>query len=301
MYDFSIVIPTYNRPKQLARCVESLTKLDYPKDRFEVIVVDDCSPTRLDGAIEPVRDRLNIRLTRQEKNGGPAKARNAGALSAGGSYVAFTDDDCAPSPDWLNKFADRLAKHPTAMIGGFTINVLTRNIYSVASQALIDYIYGHFNRDPNNSTFFASNNMAMSLAQFRQIGGFDQALPRAAGEDRDLCDRWCFNGFPMIYAPEVTIRHFHALSIKKFWKQHFTYGRGAFSYHTLRANRQKSGIQIERTKFYRDLIAHAYKAEHGSRAQQLAALLTLSQAANAMGFFWEAGPGGLKMIKPSGK
>ncbi len=295
--EFSIVIPTYNRPKQLARCLASLARLDYPRERFEVIVVDDCSPTDLSPIVAGADSSLNLRLIRQNTNGGPAKARNAGAADARRPFIAFTDDDCAPSPDWLTRFADRLSERPDVMVGGHSVNVLHGNIYSAASQALIDYIYGHFNRDPERSTFFASNNMAMSLAQFRQIGGFDPALPRAAGEDRDLCDRWLFAGFGMVYEPRVKLLHFHALSIKKFWKQHFTYGRGAFTYHTLRAKRVQSGIQIERFAFYRDLIRHAFKHEQGTRAGQLAALLTLSQAANALGFFWEAGLGGVKMIR----
>ncbi len=52
---FSIVIATHNRPRQLAECLAALASLDYPRDRFEVIVVDDGSPTssRLGGGAVP--------------------------------------------------------------------------------------------------------------------------------------------------------------------------------------------------------------------------------------------------------
>ena len=73
---FSVVIPTYNRPQQLKRCLAALAALDYPHDRFEVIVVDDASPTPLNRLVEAVQDRIRARFVRQERNAGPAAARN---------------------------------------------------------------------------------------------------------------------------------------------------------------------------------------------------------------------------------
>ena len=77
----SIIIPTYNRPKQLATCLESLTKLDYPRDSFEVIVVDDGSKTQLESVVNPFSGELDITLIRQI-NKGAASARNTGAKQA---------------------------------------------------------------------------------------------------------------------------------------------------------------------------------------------------------------------------
>ena len=71
---FSIVTPTYNRPERLATCLQSIAQLDYPRDRFEVIVVDDGSKTPIEPVITPLRDRLNITLLKQ-LNSGPAAAR----------------------------------------------------------------------------------------------------------------------------------------------------------------------------------------------------------------------------------
>src|SRR5689334_3533804 len=102
---FSIVIPTYNRPRQLAKCLESLCRLTYPRDRFDVIVVDDGSPTPLAPVVEVFQSQLRIVVHRQS-NGGPAAARNTGAARATGENLAFTDDDCAPESGWLHQFAD---------------------------------------------------------------------------------------------------------------------------------------------------------------------------------------------------
>ncbi len=56
----SIIIPTYNRPQQLTSCLESLTKLDYPQQSFEVIVVDDGSKTPLDTVVAPFKSQLKL-------------------------------------------------------------------------------------------------------------------------------------------------------------------------------------------------------------------------------------------------
>jgi glycosyltransferase involved in cell wall biosynthesis len=73
----SIVIPTYNRPEELAVCLRACSRLDYPHDRFEVIVVDDGGVTPLDEVANQLRGLLTLRLLRQE-NAGPATARNRG-------------------------------------------------------------------------------------------------------------------------------------------------------------------------------------------------------------------------------
>jgi GT2 family glycosyltransferase len=103
--------------------------------------------------------------------------------------LAFTDDDCQPLPNWLDRFAASLATASKAMIGGKTINALVDKPYSTASQKLIDYLYEDYNPLKGKIAFFASNNVAMSKSGFHNLGGFDVSFPLAAAEDRDFCDR----------------------------------------------------------------------------------------------------------------
>src|SRR5512137_1175434 len=100
----SVVIPTFRRPAALRRCVEALARLDYPRDRLEVLIVDDGGGgvSNLDLGELP-RD-LQVRVVEQE-NRGPASARNRGAREAEGELLAFTDDDCRPRPSWLAELA----------------------------------------------------------------------------------------------------------------------------------------------------------------------------------------------------
>jgi glycosyltransferase involved in cell wall biosynthesis len=137
---FSIVIPTYGRPAQLANCLQSLVELDYPRGSFEVIVVDDGGDPSPSAVVETISRRLDVALVRQA-HAGPAAARNAGARQARSEFLAFTDDDCAPTPAWLQELAQSLRVARGALVGGLTINALPNNLFAEASQALVNYLY----------------------------------------------------------------------------------------------------------------------------------------------------------------
>lgn len=282
----SIIIPTYNRPERLTSCLESLTKLNYPRDRFEVVVVDDGSKTSLESVAAPFYSKFELKLLKQ-RNSGPATARNTGAKQAKGQFLAFTDDDCMPSPDWLKNLAARFVEAPDCLIGGRTINALPDNLYSTASQELIDYLYEYFNTKPQGACFFASNNIALPTQRFLDIGGFDTSFPLAAAEDREFCDRWLHKGHQMFYAPEVQIYHAHHLTLSSFWRQHFFYGRGAFCFHQVRAHRGAKSIRLEPLAFYANLLAYPLFQAQSWRSPVVAVLLGLSQVANTAGFFRE--------------
>lgn len=285
-FEFSIVIPTYNRPERLKECLQSITFLEYPRDCFEVVVVDDGSKISLERVVEPFKNQLHITLLKQI-NQGPATARNTGVNHAKGKFLAFTDDDCKPAPDWLKTLATRFENAPNCLIGGKTINILSDNTFSIASQELINYLYSYYNSNPQQASFFASNNIALSTENFRKIGGFDTTYPRAAAEDREFCDRWLQYGNKMLYAPEVQVYHAHQLTLSSYWRQHFHYGRGAFCFHQVRAKRAHTKIKVEPISFYFQLLAYPFSRYQGWRALSLSGLLFLSQLASVAGFFWE--------------
>ena len=283
---FSIVIPTYSRPQRLATCLESLTQLNYPRDRFEVIVVDDGSETPLAPVVNPFTENLKLTLLRQS-NAGPASARNTGAQKARGQFIAFTDDDCSPAPDWLSIAETALAKASECMLGGLTINQLPENIFTSASQLLVDYLYGYYNRDSNNAHFFTSNNLIVPTKIFHDFGGFDDSFPLAAGEDREFCDRWSYQGYRLHYCPAIRIYHSHQLTLRTYWKQHFNYGRGAYHFHQVRATRGQKKIEVEPLSFYINLLNYPLEQIGKFKGLTLSLLFIISQVANTLGFFGE--------------
>ncbi|MFN3323618.1 MAG: glycosyltransferase family 2 protein [Bryobacteraceae bacterium] len=121
---FSVIVPSYNRPRQLLTCVRSLLRLWAPADGYEVILVDDGSAPPV---VLPQEIGARVKLIRQS-NQGPAAARNAGARWAEGRYLAFIDDDCEAEPDWLLAFERTCRDKPAPMLLGGTVrNVLVDN------------------------------------------------------------------------------------------------------------------------------------------------------------------------------
>ena len=283
----SIVIPTYQRPRQLTRCLEAIARLQYRRDDFEVIVVDDGGDAPLDSLVASCRQTVALTLVRQAR-GGPAVARNAGASHARGRYLAFLDDDCAPDPGWLQALAGCFATDPDAAVGGRTVNALPDNLYSTATQLLVDRVCDYYNADPAETPFFPSSNLALPKKGFDAVGGFNPGFEFPGGEDRDFCDRWVRCGFGLLSAPEAVVYHAHFLTARSFWKQHFTYGRGAHRFWRTRPARVPMKIDARRLAFHLRLPFAPSSSSGSPRPVALAAALIVSQVATACGFASEA-------------
>lgn len=284
----SVIIPTFDRARQLDACLASLCEQTYPPDRFEVVVVDDGSPAPLDDVVGPYASRLNIQLVRQQ-NRGPAAARNRGRAAATGSLLAFTDDDCLAEPGWLEAFARTHVETPEHFLGGRTENGCNENLYSVTSQLVLDSAYRYYNRDPDDAAFFASSNIAVPANGFDAVGGFSADF-RIASEDRDLCDRWRHGGLRLRTIPAARVWHAKKLRLQSFVRQHFNYGRGAFQFHRERARRRAGrswGELANYPVFLWQLLAGAAR-QPLLRIVPVSGLLALSQAANAAGFAYAA-------------
>jgi GT2 family glycosyltransferase len=251
-----------------------------------VIVIDDGSENAAEvrGVAAAFEPQLGIEVIRQP-NAGPAAARNTGTAAARNDFLLFTDDDCAPRPDWIDRHAQVLAGCPYALVGGRRINALPHNPYAAASQMIIDVVYAHFNRDALRATFFPSDNLALPRRQLIEIGGFDSSFRWS--EDRDLCDRWSARGWPLIRADDAIVTHAHTMGLGGFLGQHFGYGRGAWRFHRTRAARRGGRVDVE-GRFYLECFREPFRVHSLRRAIPLAVLLGAWQLSNAAGFFFEA-------------
>jgi GT2 family glycosyltransferase len=267
---WSVIIPTRGRPEQLRRCLESLARVEWPAEDFEVLVVDD-------GGDLAEHDLRNARLIRQE-HAGPAAARNRGAYEAANERLAFVDDDCTVAPGWLAGFARALDEHPGAAAGGRVVNGLPGNLFSTATETMIAYMY-----EASDQRFVTSNNLAVPRARFLELGGFDERFPLAAAEDRDFSQRWLASGAEIVTADDAVVEHAHELSLRGFVRQHFAYGRGAYLYRARDTQTRKRPASA----FYRDLVTEPLRSR-SPRALRLSAALAVSQAATFAGYAVEA-------------
>ena len=284
---FSVIVPTFNRPRDLARCLAALTRLNYPRDEFEVLVVDDGGSVDLETLVNAHRPSIQLKMLRQP-NCGPGIARNKGAAHAAGQFLAFIDDDCAPQEGWLQALDSSLTRKPDALIGGSVLNGLPDNVNAVASQHIHEFFREHFNPDPDNCRFFPSNNIAVAAALYRQIGGFDPEFRRNAAEDRDFCDRWLRSGSRLAMAPDAFVVHCHEMSFLGFWKQHYRYGRGAFTFATARRQRNGGPVPFEGSSVHLNLILSPVRKSFRPMSFYLSVLIFVSQVANLIGYLMEA-------------
>jgi GT2 family glycosyltransferase len=297
---FSVIIPTYQRAAPLVRCLDGLARSSIAREEYEVIVVDDGGSAALEEAVAPFRERMAVRLLSQD-NAGPAAARNTGAALARGRFLAFTDDDCIPAPEWLAALIGPLEAAPRRLVGGRVRNPLSMNPYSSTSQAILDLVYAHYNEDPLRARFFASNNMALPAEPFRALGGFTASF--RTSEDRDLCDRWLGAGYPMVYAADAVVDHVRALTLQAFWRQHVGYGRGAYRFYRAHAQRSADESTLGSSFYIATLrrLPGILSALPPGRAAALAVLLGLWQIANTAGFASEAAGFGLQALGGQGR
>jgi hypothetical protein len=90
-----------------------------------------------------------------------------------------------------------------------------------------------------------------------------------------------------VYVPDAVIYHAHHLTLRRFMRQHFSYGRGACHFHRTRALLTHSAMHVEPLDFYTDLMLYPFRKQAFGRAVKTTALFAISQAANAAGFFWQ--------------
>jgi glycosyltransferase involved in cell wall biosynthesis len=172
----SVVVPTYRRSHLLPRLVAALEAQTLPVEQFEVLIVDDCSG---DGTAEVLADvggrsPLTLRVLTTPVNGGPAVARNLGWRAARAPYVAFTDDDCVPRPDWLDQGLRACQVTPRlGVLQGAT--VLPREHPQRGPLSVYREILGP-------SPYFEGCNLFFPRKVLEETGGFDETLP-LAGED----------------------------------------------------------------------------------------------------------------------
>lgn len=106
MKKFSVIIPAWNEADYIGAAIGALKAQDYPREDFEIIVVDNNSS---DETSEAAR-RAGADKVVKESEQGTNMARNRGVREARGKILAFLDADCIPPPEWLRHLEENLLK-----------------------------------------------------------------------------------------------------------------------------------------------------------------------------------------------
>lgn len=220
---FSIIIPLYNRPREIDELLGSLVQQQY--SHFEVLVIEDGSIQDARTIVEGYRDRLDVHY-HVKTNGGQGFARNFGFQHARGDYFIIFDSDCLIPPDYLTQVIAFFSHTPLDAYGGpdaahESFTPIQKAIsYSMTSPFTTGGIRG--NRRHLGVFHPRSFNMGVSRKVWEQVGGFK--LTRL-GEDIEYSIRIQRAGFKIGLIPEAVVFHKRRTDFKQFYKQLHFFGR----------------------------------------------------------------------------
>lgn len=219
----SIVIPAYDRPASLAKCLACLDKQTLAKELFEVIIVDDGSPSPLEPLVKEIlaNYRLNFRCLRQP-NGGPAKARNLGANEAGGEVIVFIGDDILADEGFLKSHFDFHSAEPdpgAVMLGLTTWTTDPEPNGFMRWLEITGFQFDYESLKSGQHTdfwHFYTSNLSIKREFLIGSGGFNESFPYAAYEDTELAYRLSKSGLKLVFNPAALAYHDHFFNFPAF-------------------------------------------------------------------------------------
>ncbi|RJP80613.1 MAG: exopolysaccharide biosynthesis polyprenyl glycosylphosphotransferase [Candidatus Zixiibacteriota bacterium] len=211
----SVIIPAYNAERTLPYTLRALQNQTVPRELYEVIVVDDAST---DGTAAVARE-FGVKYRLQNKEG-PAAARNLGVRVARGDLILFTDSDCIPREDWIEKMVKPFEDPQVAGVSG---RYLTRQKEFCARFVQLEFeerfqvLEGFDSID-----LVASFSAAFRRSVFEDVGGFDAHYPLANNEDVELSYKIASRGYRMVFANDAIVYHRHPATWKKYFSIKFS-------------------------------------------------------------------------------
>jgi len=238
----SIIIPVKDQPKDLAECLESLYNLDYPKDRLEIIVVDDGSRKR----VADIITSSDIQIIRREESAGPAACRNTGAESARGDIFAFLDADCMAGEKWLKEIIPFFKAAKVGAVGGYLDGYYKDSFLDRYEQVSSSLNMGKrllLEGKTESSFYVPTANMLVTREAFQAVGGFKEEM--RIGEDVDFCWRLRNFGHSLLYVPFGSVAHKHRAKLGRMLQRRGEYGTSeAILYRTHRDKKKSFLISV---------------------------------------------------------
>lgn len=226
-YLFSIIIPSYNRSDEIAYLIQSFNRQTFPKERFEVLLVNDGSTDDTAAIVGELIKSSPFRIRFfQRDHEGPGPARNFGMSQAEGEYFLFIDSDCTADPNWLSELAQAIEQEkpdafggPDAVLPDFT--PLQKAIdYSMTSFLTTGGMRGH-SKKKLAKYYPRSFNMGIHRKIFESLGGMGTLRH---GQDLEFSRRIVASGANVIFVPKAVVYHKRRSSLRKFFRQMFNWG-----------------------------------------------------------------------------
>ena len=226
---FSIIVPVYNRPDEVADLLRSLEA--QTDNGFEIVIVEDGSTIPCldydlshDGTMK-AKGHPTLRLQYFHKeNEGRSIARNYGLEHARGDFFIFVDSDCILPPDYIATLRSCLAARPADCFGGpDAAHESFSDTQKAINYAMTSFLTtggirgGKVSMEKFTPRTF---NMGFSRKVWEKTGGFREMF----SEDIDMSTRIRLVGFSITLYPEVRVFHKRRVDFRKFWKQVHVFG-----------------------------------------------------------------------------
>lgn len=233
----SIIIPVKNEEKYINKCLVAVELVDYPKHKYEIIVVDNNS---CDNTTNIVKKFDNVILL-EKMSGTIGAIRNFGVKHAKGEILAFLDGDCVPDDEWLRIGCNYLNKDKNVGCIGFAISAPSPNDswvektwYKMGSSSKY--------REICDVKWLSSFNLILKKDIFFKVGGFDESLKTC--EDADL--GYKLNKISrLIFSNEITISHLaNAKTLKEFFFKELWRGKGNVKSFLTNKNKIDNGPSV---------------------------------------------------------
>lgn len=273
----SVVVPVYNGEATIADCLDSLLRLEYPSDAFDVVVVDNASTDRTPAILERYAGQVQII---REPSRGRSHARNAGVRHARGELVAFTDADCTVHPAWLSKIVLPLDDEAVGLAGGTVLARRPCNYVESYGEVIHDHERAITETDPPH---VLGMNCAARRSTLEAMGGFDPAFPRS--QDADLSFRLLRAGYRLAFERGAVAYHRNESTLRGLFREGFQHG--FWSVPLFKAHRSLiPGRPRVGTRAYRDLAVALSRSVRGPdrfEATCASAFLAGKRAGKAVG------------------
>lgn len=242
-YEVSVVVPAHGRPETLRLALTSLVAQNCPTHQWEVIVVDDGSPQPLKEIVTQFMGEINVGVVRQEQ-GGPAKARNRGIREANADIIAFIDDDCVASRNWIVNIIHAFSENAEIDAIGGQVLPLCTNTFVEQYMRDKQHLMEPARNCRGEIVSLATANAAIRRRVLLQLGGFDESFARPGCEDTELIYRLQKEGYRLLYSPDVLVRHAHPKRWRKLLSTMYNYGHG------LAQHSHRHGLDMREFRFY---------------------------------------------------
>lgn len=198
----SVIVPVFNNSGRLRVCLQALQSQSFCFSNYEIIVVDNNSNENIAAVTEPFK---NVKLTLESQKGSYS-ARNRGVQASSGEILAFTDADCIPTVDWIEKGVKRLSENSDCGIIGGRVELFFADETKPAAVELFESLtyfdQKHFVEDLH---FSATANLFTRRSIFNKAGFFSPDL--LSGGDFEWGRRVFGQGYQLIYAEDVNVKH----------------------------------------------------------------------------------------------